>query len=101
MYRCEECGKTFEEPYMVKDDPSPYGVALIPGYYFYPVCPHCGSDVLTLMQECPSCGDYFIGSDVLCNDCMATLADGLDRIRKGMELKQGTFEDAIANHFGW
>lgn len=88
MFRCECCGRQFEEPRYVPDDPSPAGVALPSGTYMYQVCPYCGSDVLTAMRICPSCGDYYVGSSILCNDCMVILADGLKRIRRGMELKK-------------
>lgn len=46
MNRCKQCKEFFydEDVYVVRDDPSPSGIALPAGYYEYRSCPFCGAD---------------------------------------------------------
>lgn len=46
MYKCLECGWTFEEPAIIREDPSPAGVSLMRGFYTYSVCPNCGDGAI-------------------------------------------------------
>lgn len=49
-YKCGRCGKRFDEPVKIYDDPSPMGVSLARGSYVYYECPYCGDDdVIDLM----------------------------------------------------
>ena len=53
MYRCENCGKLFEQPRQIKTTfESYYGVPLGSNTYFtYQVCPYCGSEKLRETDE--------------------------------------------------
>ena len=104
MYICTECGEVFEEPVMIKDDPSPAGVSLTSGYYVYESCPHCSSDRIEEAEQCKCCGEWYDhnkGSDVLCDDCYDTVEMKLEKIRQDHGLTKDDFEQVIAEIFGW
>ena len=102
MYVCNYCGKMFEEPSLIHDDPSPSGVGLPSGHYTYQACPYCGDEDIEGTSHCVSCEIDFSGNgECLCDDCKKELADALDEIRKDMKLTQDDFEQAIAEYFGW
>lgn len=102
MYICGECGSTFDEPIIERDDPSPDGVSLSSGYYEIHYCPECGSDDVNEADRCPACGAWKrYNKSVLCDECDIILHEGLERIRYGMGLKEDTFEEAIIDHYGW
>jgi len=73
MYCCNDCETIFRDPIVIREDPSPSGVSLMPGFYEYESCPNCGSDYITEAERCPVCGDYHKPSEVngseLCKDC--------------------------------
>lgn len=51
MYRCHWCKRTFDEPYIIEEDPSPRGIALPQGTERYAVCPYCGDDYIEEYDE--------------------------------------------------
>ena len=101
MYKCNKCGREFERPETIYDDPSPEGISLPFGHYTFYECPCCGSDDFEEMRECPSCGDLHTEDTVLCGECMEILAEGLERIRDGMGLTEDDFEQAITENYKW
>ena len=101
MYKCKECGALFEQPKEIYDDPSAAGVSLPSGCYVYEECPDCGSDDFEKAVECDHCGEYHTNDVALCDDCMKELGIALREIKGRFHLDQDTFEEAIANYFGW
>lgn len=101
MYICKDCGELFEEPAKWYDDPSAEGVSLPSGSYEYHECPNCGSDDFAEAKECPRCDGHYLGDKILCDDCMEELGIQLRDIKGRFHLDQDTFEEAIANYFGW
>ena len=51
MYICRWCKRTFDEPYIIEEDPSPRGIALPRGTESYEVCPYCGDDYIDEYEE--------------------------------------------------
>lgn len=96
MYRCKDCGVFFEEPIVVKDDPSPRGVALTSGYYYDSHCPSCGSENLEEAEVCERCGEPIPYGAVLCDDCMDILESYIGVLEKTIGLPHDTLEDAIS-----
>ena len=80
MYRCDDCGRFFEEPVIVHDDPSASGVSLPSGYYTEWYCPRCGSDKVEEAGSCASCGEPVKDGDTLCDSCKRFLQARLDDI---------------------
>ena len=74
MYRCDDCGRFFEEPVVVHDDPSASGVSLPSGYYIEWYCPHCGGDKVEEAGSCASCGEPVEQGVTLCENCREELA---------------------------
>ena len=101
MYRCDECGKYFEEPSVIVDDPSPGGVGLPSGAYKFEICPYCGNDFLTEAKECPVCGGWHTNDGPLCDDCLADLTHDINGIRIEMGMAADDFELALQDSFGW
>lgn len=86
MYRCDDCGRFFEEPVVVRDDPSASGVSLPQGYYTEWHCPYCESDKVEEAGSCASCGEPVADGDTLCDDCKAELQSYLDDVAKDMHV---------------
>ena len=97
MYRCEDCGRFFEEPVVVHDDPSPSGVSLASGYDIEWYCPQCGSDQVEEAGECASCGEPIADGEVLCEDCMKELKKLLKGVADDMkmDIDAPAFENAV------
>lgn len=51
MYLCRWCKRTFDEPDVIEEDPSPRGIALPQGVELYEVCPYCGDDYIEEYEE--------------------------------------------------
>lgn len=51
MYKCDDCGREFEEPATYEDDPSPAGISLPAGHYTYEMCPYCESEYFTEITD--------------------------------------------------
>ena len=98
MYMCCRCDELFDEPVAYRDDPSPDGVSLPPGEYWYLVCPRCGSDDIEKAEVCPSCGEYHIDGGTLCMECDNELIDGLNRIRDKLDIDQDDFLQALTEY---
>ena len=99
MYICKDCGEIFEEPVVVKDDPSPDGVGLTSGYYVFESCPHCDSDNIEEAVQCVCCDEWMDGtdgSDILCDNCLAEIKDTLDGIMADYNLSDDDFENVLA-----
>lgn len=101
MFMCWKCGNLFDEPAVVNDDPSPDGISLPLGAYISRYCPRCGSDDIEQAKECPVCGEHHLERGALCHECAELIADGLERLRDSMDMKQDDFEQAIIDHFRW
>lgn len=86
MYRCEDCGRFFEEPVVVHDDPSASGVSLPSGYYTEWYCPHCGSDKVEEAGKCQSCGEPVEKGKVLCDNCSLDLLIELRELADMMDI---------------
>lgn len=62
MYRCENCGRTFDDPTMYYEDDT--------GYRSY-TCPHCGCPDYVEVNACAICGEATEGEyDAYCPECM-------------------------------
>ena len=81
MYYCKDCGEVFEEPVVIRDDPSPAGVDLPSGYYEYHTCPYCESDDIEEAEVCACCGEWFGGDGNLCEECLDGIEGELEKIR--------------------
>lgn len=101
MYMCWNCGKTFEYPIEVHEDPSPDGVGLPSGHYTEQYCPHCGGDDIEEVDKCPMCGEYFLSECVVCSECAYKIGLMLKAMQKVTKLSDDDFEQAIAEAFGW
>lgn len=101
MYRCEDCGRFFDEPVVVHDDPSASGVSLPSGYYTEWYCPHCGSDMVEEAGYCESCGEPVETGKALCEICREELKGSLQTIAEDMHLTPAQLEDAIAEYYYW
>lgn len=101
MYRCEDCGRFFDEPIIVHDDPSASGVSLTSGYYTDWYCPHCGSDHVEEADYCKSCGEPVESGKTLCENCRENLAYILKQTAEDLNLTQDMLEDAICELFEW
>ena len=104
MYICADCGKTFEQPVVIHDDPSPPGVALPSGYYEYYECPYCGEGAVEEAEECPSCGQWYLpnmSAKVLCEDCKDRLTEELWAVMDGSGLSVDDFKEAVAEILEW
>lgn len=71
MYKCFDCGETFEEPKEYCET-VPYGCQDVVEKKHLG-CPSCGGD-FDESKECEYCGKHFLEeesrSDVICNDCI-------------------------------
>lgn len=101
MYECRNCGGQFYSPVIEYDDPSPAGVGLPSGAYSTETCPNCGSDDIEEANECPACGSWHIRDGALCPDCFDRIGEGLEELRKDLNLTEDDFEEEIVRHYGW
>lgn len=62
MYRCENCGALFEEPYEYEEKDV--------GYHGFQ-CPYCFDNYFDEVKECKLCGEYasYLTIDGFCNAC--------------------------------
>lgn len=87
MYRCDDCGRFFEEPVEVHDDPSPKGVSLTSGYYIEWYCPHCGSDHIEEADTCALCGEPIAKHSVLCDNCKEDINSDIAELANSYHLE--------------
>lgn len=95
MYRCDSCGMFFEEPIIVKDDPSPGGVSLVGGYYIEKYCPNCNGQDMTEAKQCAVCGKWHTNDGVLCEDCMEEIGYEIGEVGIRYGLMKDDFTDAV------
>jgi hypothetical protein len=95
MYRCGWCGRFFDEPTIVKDDPSPVGVSLASGYYAEPHCPFCDSESVEEAGECVSCGEPVEIGQTLCENCREDLKSYMSDVATAMHIPMDMMEEAI------
>jgi DNA-directed RNA polymerase subunit RPC12/RpoP len=95
MYRCDDCGRYFEEPMITYDDPSPIGVALPQGAYAEYRCPYCASEWIEEAGECASCGEPIPSGQTLCDDCLQDLKSSLGDLANEMHMSVEQLEDAV------
>ena len=74
MYKCNECGETFEKPDIICDR-HPYGE----GYAEeeWSVCPYCKEAGFTEIEEvtCSRCGEVILKDEARLGDCLEWLCD--------------------------
>lgn len=71
MFYCFDCERNFDEPKTVCVSPGSYWYCEPPEYEA--VCPHCGSDDFTELEQCIVCGEPVDASfewEGLCKDCL-------------------------------
>ena len=99
MYRCGWCGRFFDEPTIVKDDPSADGVALASGCYTELHCPFCDSETVEEAGECVSCGEPVAYGQTLCEDCLDDLKSYMADVATAMHITMDMMEEAIEEIF--
>lgn len=82
-YWCDSCESLIDEGdiRIVKDDPSPPGISLPPGYYTYSQCPVCGEDGPEKAAQCELCGEWhnpYEGD--LCRQCAKEIDKGIEKL---------------------
>ena len=95
MYRCDDCGRFFDEPVIVYDDPSPVGVSLASGHYTEQHCPFCGSESVEEAGECVSCGEPVAKGQTLCEDCREDLRTYMADVATDMHIPMDMIEEAV------
>lgn len=63
MYICDECDTVFEDPARKQEYSEEYGDST--ACY----CPHCGSEEVYTVDECPACHSLKNRDDRLCHKC--------------------------------
>lgn len=87
MYKCKECGCSFEEPEIISDS-VPYGN----GYVNTPaetICPYCGGDIEET-EKCQICGCECLPDEIYENKCVYCLQDEVCTIDNIFEYSQST-----------
>lgn len=77
MYKCEDCGRFFDEPRVSKDY-VPYGEQNVP--IEIAVCPYCKGG-FEIVYPCKDCGEYFAKDELhsfYCIDCLKEIWDKPD-----------------------
>ena len=62
------------------------------------VCPICGDDMLTFMEECKACGDPCDDDRLLCDDCHDELEAILQLAEEKLKLTRDELWEAIKEH---
>jgi hypothetical protein len=98
---CKECDGSFDEPKIIRDDPSPKGLSLAPGYYEYASCPFCGSEDIELAHKCNhrGCERLIPLDEILCPEHEIELSSRLIKFKR--ELNAEYFEDDEAQDKWW
>lgn len=80
MYKCEDCGAVFEEPYEYREPDV---------NFFADWCPYCHSDDIVEVKECALCGEltavYDLTIDGFCPACVEKAAHKYDEFLKSCE----------------
>ena len=78
MYRCNNCGRPFEDELIREEETgvvAPDGFKEIKPFGY---CPHCGSDSYNEVNTCPICGEATATkNDDYCEDCIEELINEL------------------------
>lgn len=72
MYKCEDCGAVFAEPYVYHE----WDVGYVADW-----CPECHSDDIVEVEECQMCGEWtprHLLEDGFCDACISKTARKLD-----------------------
>lgn len=76
-WKCDDCGKTFDEPIEYDEDDVNYHALL---------CPYCRADSLIELFECKFCGElvprHELTSDGYCDACVKSAARKFDLLLK-------------------
>lgn len=68
MYKCCECGETFETPATIKEERGEFwGMTC---YEEISICPYCKSSEFDDMIKCPACGEYMDSDRDYCENCI-------------------------------
>ena len=80
MFRCNDCGAVFEEPYEYREPDV---------NYYADWCPECHSDDITEVKECAICGElvpfYDLTIDGYCPACVEKAAHRFDNFLESCE----------------
>lgn len=95
MYRCDDCGRFFEKPVEVHDDPSASGVSLPSGYYVEWYCPYCNSDKVEEAGSCASCGEPVPQGTTLCYGCREELAGVIEELAREFHMTDDEMARAL------
>jgi len=84
VFICDNCNRTFENPVVNSEDPSPPGVGLPDGEYKWAECPYCESELVYEAWHCgvDGCGEWSVNGDFMCKQCVKELWTELDRLRR-------------------
>lgn len=97
MFKCNDCLRTFEEPYIAKgfiSDDDLIGEEETR-------CPHCNSGDIELMHQCPVCSAWITSSHDYCNNCYAYVEEMLNDLAQKLETTDEHIEQMITNVKGW
>jgi DNA-directed RNA polymerase subunit RPC12/RpoP len=87
MYKCIDCGETFEEP--VRETIMHWEVDTRLAEHTGS-CPYCNSDDFEELILCPACKENYIdGANDICKDCTQTVYDALNRALDGVKYELG------------
>ena len=77
MYRCNDCGRLFEEPYVYEEPDVGYAALW---------CPSCHSDDLSEVEECKLCGalelTHELTVDGYCRACVEKARASFNKVLK-------------------
>lgn len=80
MYKCDDCGAVFEEPYEYREPDV---------NFFADWCPYCQSDAIFEVKECALCGEltavFDMTIDGFCPECVEKAAHKYDEFLKSCE----------------
>lgn len=98
MYYCHNCENFFSE-YELEEETVRTGVYAPDGYeehFTADVCPHCGSDELEEVNDCPICGDPCLPGEHFCDNCRQEMRAQLTDIFSEWAVRHRVYKADIA-----